>query len=56
MKRKFSVEQILSVHMQAEVGVPLTKLIRKASIRETQFPDTWVIIPCSIRIWNCEKC
>ena len=29
MKKKFSVEQILSVLKQAEVGVPIAKLIRK---------------------------
>ena len=29
MKKKFSVEQILSVLKQAEVGVPIAELIRK---------------------------
>lgn len=29
MKKKFSVEQIVSVLKQAEVGVPITELIRK---------------------------
>ena len=29
MKKKFSVEQIVSVLKQAEVGVPIAELIRK---------------------------
>jgi hypothetical protein len=32
MKKKFSVEQIVSVLKQAEVGVPIAELIRKVGI------------------------
>lgn len=37
MKKKFSVEQIVSVLKQAEVGVPIAELIRKAGISEQTF-------------------
>jgi putative transposase len=38
MKRKrFSVEQIVGVLKQAEVGVPVTELIRKVGISEQTF-------------------
>jgi len=37
MKRKFSVEQIVGVLMQAEVGVPVSKLIRKTGITEQTY-------------------
>ena len=38
MKRKrFSVEQIAGVLKQAEVGVPVAELIRKAGISEQTF-------------------
>ena len=38
MKRKrFSVEQIVAVLKQAEVGVPVTELIRKVGISEQTF-------------------
>jgi len=38
MKRKrFSVEQIVGVLKQAEVGVPVAELIRKAGISEQTF-------------------
>jgi putative transposase len=37
MKKKFSVEQIVSVLKQAEVGVPITELIRKVGISEQTF-------------------
>jgi putative transposase len=32
-KKRFSVEQIVGVLKQAEVGVPVVELIRKAGIR-----------------------
>ena len=35
MKKKFSVEQIVSVLKQAEVGVPVAELIRKAVSRRS---------------------
>lgn len=34
MKKKFSVEQIVGVLKQAEVGVPVAELIRKTGISE----------------------
>ena len=37
MKKKFSVEQIVSVLKQAEVGVPIAELIRKVGICEQTF-------------------
>jgi putative transposase len=37
MKKKFSVEQIVSVLKQAEVGVPAAELIRKVGISEQTF-------------------
>jgi len=37
---------------QAEVGVQVPELIQKVGIREMQFPDTWVIIPCLVRLKN----
>jgi putative transposase len=37
MKKKFSVEQIVSVLKQAEAGVPVAELIRKVGIREQTF-------------------
>ena len=38
MKRKrFSVEQIVAILKQAEVGVPVAELIRKAGISEQTF-------------------
>ena len=36
-KKKFSVEQIVGVLKQAEVGVPVAQLIRKAGISEQTF-------------------
>ncbi len=37
MKKKFSVEQIVSVLKQAEVGVPVAELIRKVGITEQTY-------------------
>ncbi len=37
MKKKFSVEQIVSVLKQAEVGVPIAELIRKVGITEQTY-------------------
>ena len=37
MKKQFSVEQIVSVLKQAEVGVPIAELIRKVGISEQTF-------------------
>jgi putative transposase len=37
MKKKFSVEQIVGVLKQAEVGVPIAELIRKVGISEQTF-------------------
>jgi putative transposase len=36
-KKKFSVEQIVGILKQAEVGVPVAQLIRKAGISEQTF-------------------
>ncbi len=36
-KRRFSVEQIVGVLKQAEVGVPVAEVIRKAGISEQTF-------------------
>jgi putative transposase len=37
MNKEFSVEQIVSVLRQAEVGVPVAELIRKVGITEQTF-------------------
>ena len=37
MKKKFSVEQMVSVLKQSEVGVPVAELIRKVGISEQTF-------------------
>jgi len=37
MKKRFSVEQIVGVLKQAEVGVPVVELIRKVGISEQTF-------------------
>ena len=37
MKKKFSVEQIVSGLKQAEVGVPIAELIRKVGITEQTY-------------------
>ena len=37
MKRKFSVEQIVGMLKQAEVGVPVAELIRKTGITEQTY-------------------
>jgi putative transposase len=36
-KKRFSVEQMVGVLKQAEVGVPVTEVIRKAGISEQTF-------------------
>ena len=36
-KKRFSVEQIVGVLKQAEVGVPVAQLIRKVGISEQTF-------------------
>ncbi len=36
-KKRFSVEQIVGVLKQAEVGVPVVELIRKVGISEQTF-------------------
>ena len=36
-KKRFSVEQIVGVLKQAEVGVPVAEVIRKAGISEQTF-------------------
>jgi putative transposase len=36
-KKRFSVEQIVAVLKQAEVGVPVAEIIRKAGISEQTF-------------------
>jgi putative transposase len=36
-RKRFSVEQIVAVLKQAEVGVPVTELIRKVGISEQTF-------------------
>ena len=36
-KKRFSVEQIVGVLKQAEVGVPVVEVIRKAGISEQTF-------------------
>jgi len=36
-KKRFSVEQIVGVLKQAEVGVPVAEVIRKAGISEQPF-------------------
>ena len=37
MKKRFSVEQIVAVLKQAEVGVPIVELIRKVGITEQTY-------------------
>jgi putative transposase len=36
-RKRFSVEQIATILIQAEVGVPVTELIRKVGISEQTF-------------------
>ena len=36
-KKKFSVEQIVSVLKQAEVGIPIAELIRKVGVTEQTY-------------------
>ncbi len=36
-KKSFSVEQIIGVFKQAEVGVPVAEVIRKAGVSEQTF-------------------
>ena len=36
-KKRFSVEQIVGVLKQAEIGVPMVEVIRKAGISEQTF-------------------
>lgn len=43
-KKKFSVEQIVSVLKQAEMGVPIAELIRKVGITEQTY--TAGLRPC----------
>lgn len=37
MKKKFSVEQIVAVLKQAELGVPVAEVIRKVGVSEQTF-------------------
>jgi len=37
VKKKFSVEQIVGVSKQAEVGVPVAELVRKVGVSEQTF-------------------
>jgi hypothetical protein len=37
-------------------GTLVAQAIRKAGIREVLFPDTWMIIPCSVRLLILPKC
>jgi hypothetical protein len=45
MKKKCSVEQIVSVLKQAEVGVPIAELIREVGIGEQTF-YSWMVEVC----------
>jgi hypothetical protein len=53
-KKSSSANQIVGVLKHAEAGVPAVDVIRKTAIREMLFPDTGVIIPCSVRLENCD--
>ena len=53
MKRKrFSVEQIVAVLKQAEVGMPMAALIRKVGITEQTF-FRW---KKQYKVWSLSKC
>ena len=43
---------IVEMLERLRLGVPAAVASQKATIREMQFPDTWVIIPCSVRLKN----
>ncbi len=47
-KKRFSVEQMIGVLKQAEVGVPVAEVIRKAGISEQTFIDG----RRSMRVWR----
>jgi hypothetical protein len=47
-KKRFSLEQIVGVLKQPEVGVPVAELIRKAGISEQTFTDGRL----SMRAWG----
>jgi len=40
-KKRFSVEQMIGVLEQAEVGVPVAEVIRKVGISERTFHRRW---------------
>jgi hypothetical protein len=41
-----------STIVNARKRLPVVEVIRKASIREILFPETWVMIPCSVLLEN----
>jgi hypothetical protein len=45
-------ERVIEALQPAEDVVPVVQMVRKADIREMLFPDTWVIIPCSVWLKN----
>jgi DNA invertase Pin-like site-specific DNA recombinase len=58
-KKRFSVEQMIGVLKQAEVGVPVAEVIRKAGISEQTFyrwkakyTFNWEIVQRSSRSWG----
>ena len=50
-KRRFSVEQIVGVLKQAEVGVPVAEVIRKAAISEQTF-YRWKAKYAGLEVWT----
>jgi hypothetical protein len=53
-KKRFGVEQIDEALKHAKAGATVMEGIRKVGIREMVFSDTGVIIPCLVRLLNCE--
>ena len=60
-EKRFSVEQMIAVLKQAEVGVPVAELIRKAGISEQTF-YRWkskyagLEVACSNRVTRSRMC
>ena len=46
-KKRFSVEQMIGVLKQAQVGVPVAEVIRKAGAQGSEFPA--VVMPVAMQ-------
>jgi len=52
-RKRFSVEQIVAVLKQAEVGVPVAELIRRVGITEQTF--LWLHL-FHLKVVHCSRC